>query len=61
MQMTVCFHDGNNGHDCGNSAQVGVVRCEGFLLWRLPNPPPWAGSAQNGYCDSAYCTASSGL
>ena len=58
MQMTVCFHDGNNGHDCGNSAQVGVVRCEGFLLWRLPNPPI---SRAIGYCDSAYCTASSGL
>ena len=32
---------------------VGVVRCEGFLLWRLPYAPD---------CQSGYCTANaSGL
>jgi hypothetical protein len=48
--MTACF-DGD-GDSCGLHAAVGVVRCDGFLLWRLADAP---------YCIAGYCTAASGL
>lgn len=46
VEMVVCFdYDGG----CGNNVLVGVVRCDGFLLFRLPHTPD---------CFSAYCTCS---
>jgi hypothetical protein len=48
--MTACFVYGS--YPCYRHAAVGVVRCEGFLLWRLADAP---------YCDCGYCTAPSGL
>ena len=53
-EMTACFVDG--GGPCHLHAAVGVVRCDGFLLWRLADAPCPAG-----YCNSGYCTAASGL
>ena len=50
VEMTTCFDYGNS--PCLYPQTVGVVRCSGFLLWRLPYAPT---------CDSAYCTAPSGL
>ena len=50
VESTVCFDDGNG--PCYYPVQVGVVRCGGFLLWRLPDAP---------YCSLGYCTAVSGL
>jgi hypothetical protein len=50
VEMVVCFDDGN---PCGLHGVVGVVRCGGFLLWRLQD------AADCG--PSAYCTAPSGL
>ena len=57
--MTACFnyvdsYDGGSGGSCPcrYHAAVGVVRCEGFLLWRLADAPS---------CDGGYCTAPSGL
>ena len=50
VESTVCFID--NGYSCGHHVQVGVVRCGGFLLWRLPDAPR---------CNWGYCTAASGL
>ena len=44
--MLVCF-DFNGG--CGNNVPVGVVACDGFLLFRLPYAPD---------CYSEYCTCS---
>ena len=35
--MTVCF-DGGGDH-CMYHVAVGVVMCDGFLLWRLPYAP----------------------
>jgi hypothetical protein len=35
-----------------SASAVGVVRCDGFLLWRLADAPS---------CGTAYCTAPSGL
>ena len=52
VESTVCFHDYNNGGPCDSHVQVGVVRCGGFLLWRLPDAPR---------CNAGYCTAASGL
>ena len=55
VESTVCFdfdNGGGNNPPCGNPVQVGVVRCGGFLLWRLPDAPA---------CDYGYCTAASGL
>ena len=51
VESTVCFDGGN---PCGHHVQVGVVRCGGFLLWRLPDAPD---------CNNffGYCTAASGL
>jgi hypothetical protein len=49
--MTACFDYGSHG-PCYWHAAVGVVRCEGFLLWRLADAPN---------CESGYCTAPSGL
>ena len=44
VEMIVCF-DFNSG--CGNNVPVGLVQCDGFLLFRLPYTPD---------CFSAYCT-----
>ena len=49
VESTVCF---NGGQPCDSHVQVGVVRCGGFLLWRLPDAPG---------CTLGYCTAASGL
>ena len=49
VESTVCFDD---SRPCANHVQVGVVRCGGFLLWRLPDAP---------FCIYGYCTAASGL
>ena len=52
--MTACFvgPDSQLG-TCEYYATVGVVSCEGFLLWRLPYAPN---------CKSGYCTVNaSGL
>ena len=49
-EMTACFNTG--GYPCADHAAVGVVRCDGFLLWRLADAPE---------CESGYCTAASGL
>jgi hypothetical protein len=50
--------DGGGG--CDDHAAVGVLHCEGFLLWRLPYGRGAAGGAQ-GDCGYGYCTAPSGL
>ena len=50
-EMTACFDYGTN-RPCYRHAAVGVVRCDGFLLWRLADAPT---------CDAGYCTAASGL
>jgi hypothetical protein len=56
VEMTACFDSSDQGDlnskTCYQRATVGVLRCEGFLLWRLP----YAAST-----DFGYCTASSGL
>eukprot|EP01048_Picozoa_sp_COSAG05_P019330 COSAG05_NODE_2999_length_2423_cov_23.041308_2_plen_232_part_00 len=52
VESTVCFDQGDSGYSCENHVQVGVVRCGGFLLWRLPDVPG---------CNYGYCTAASGL
>jgi hypothetical protein len=55
--MTVCF-DTCSGNACDAPVGVGVIPCDGFLLWRLPDAP---------YCNEAgtqsgaYCTTLSGL
>ena len=49
-EMTACFDHG--GTPCIHHAAVGVVRCDGFLLWRLADAPG---------CNRGYCTAASGL
>lgn len=52
-EMTACFdHDYGGDYPCAGHAAVGVVRCDGFLLWRLADAP---------YCNSGYCMAASGL
>ena len=54
-EMTACFDHSTPGypnHQCYKHAAVGVVRCDGFLLWRLPYAPS---------CNTGYCTAASGL
>ena len=48
-EMTACF---DHGDRCADHAAVGVVRCDGFLLWRLADAP---------YCSYGYCTAAIGL
>ena len=48
-EMTACF---NSDAPCYRHAAVGVVRCDGFLLWRLADAPS---------CNDGYCTAASGL
>ena len=53
VESTVCFqYNSNGGSPCVDHVQVGVVRCGGFLLWRLPDAPD---------CDLGYCTAASEL
>ena len=54
VEMTVCF-DAGGAYSCSNHAAVGVVRCNGFLLWRLPDLVDHSGDLR------VYCTASSGL
>ena len=48
-EMTACFV---GSYPCSRHAAVGVVRCDGFLLWRLADAP---------ICYAGYCTAASGL
>jgi hypothetical protein len=56
VEMTACFDSSDQGdpnsQTCYRHATVGVLRCGGFLLWRLP----YAASV-----DFGYCTAPSGL
>ena len=62
-EMTACFDNsntGNTGAQCLYHAAVGVVRCEGFLLWRLQSLQPSCTSFCGG-CTLGYCTAPSGL
>ena len=48
-EMTACFAGGSD--PCYLHAAVGVVRCEGFLLWRLADAPSLTYcSQQDGYC-----------
>ena len=54
VEMTVCF-DAGGAYSCSNHAAVGVVRCNGFLLWRLPTLADHPGDLR------VYCTVSSGL
>ena len=52
-EMTACFDAGSYSgqlRPCYHHAAVGVVRCDGFLLWRLADAP---------YCNYGYCTAAS--
>ena len=52
-EMTACFEGGSSSYGpCYRHAAVGVVRCDGFLLWRLADAPG---------CGDGYCTAASGL
>eukprot|EP01047_Picozoa_sp_COSAG01_P067313 COSAG01_NODE_9481_length_2435_cov_2.250856_2_plen_183_part_00 len=53
-EMTACFDESgtSGGEECVYHAAVGVVMCDGFLLWRLPYAPR---------CHGAYCMAASGL
>ena len=54
VQMTVCFGDDiMSTVSCFAHATVGVVRCAGTLLWRLPDI--------TGYDNIGYCSAASGL
>ena len=53
VDMTACFVRPESMITCDHYVTVGVVSCEGFLLWRLPYAPS---------CGSGYCTANaSGL
>ena len=55
VEKTACYDYGefpDGRWTCGEPNQIGVVMCDGFLLWRLPYAPD---------CISAYCTAASGL
>ena len=52
VEMTACFDHDNVNHQCNYHAAVGVLMCDGFLLWRLPYAPS---------CNSGYCTTASGL
>lgn len=57
VTMTACNsflvngHDSRRGHACEGSFTIGVIRCDNFLLWRLPYSS----------FDRAYCTVPSGL
>jgi hypothetical protein len=50
-EMTACFDTSSVGQQeqCGWHVLVGVVLCDGFLLWRLP---------YSGGCGLAYCSTS---
>jgi hypothetical protein len=50
VSMTACF--GGRADPCQSAESVRVVRCDDFLLFRLPYAPA---------CERAYCTAPSGL
>ena len=57
VNMTACIQDDDENFLCAHSETVGVVRCDSFLLWRLPY-------SATGYpgCQTAYCTTNaSGL
>ena len=60
VEKAVCFPGTNEGwmaphmDTCFNHVVVGVVRCEDFLLFRLPYTGPYNEN-------KGYCTASSGL
>ena len=54
VNMTACFDSRDNG-SCDSYATVGVVRCDGFMLWRLPYAPGSSSLGGNG-CEAAYCT-----
>eukprot|EP01051_Picozoa_sp_SAG22_P001635 SAG22_NODE_66_length_22936_cov_626.714279_20_plen_1767_part_00 len=56
--MIACFGYSNDPCDAGHVV-VGVVQCQGFLLWRLPDAPHCVPD-HDAYVD-AYCTASSGI
>ena len=45
VNMTTCF-GGDSEQTCGDYVAVGVISCEGFLLWRLP----YAADCESGYC-----------
>ena len=51
VKMTVCFDASYPGQreQCSWALSVGVVRCNDFLLWRLP---------YSGLCVNAYCSTS---
>ena len=50
VKMAACFSSDCRPQGLQRTCHraVGVVRCDGFLLWRLPNSPG---------CETAYCTA----
>ena len=51
---------GGGYYSCPIGVTVGVVQCDGFLLWRLPYVP--TPTYPTNPCDTAYCTANgSGL
>jgi hypothetical protein len=54
VEKTVCFNHGppNANTWCLMHASVGVVRCEGFFLFRL---------SDSGGCAAGYCAAHSGV
>eukprot|EP01048_Picozoa_sp_COSAG05_P004539 COSAG05_NODE_249_length_12903_cov_128.635505_2_plen_78_part_00 len=56
VDVRVCFDHGGNAR-CGGHETVGVVHCNGFLLWRLPGSTRPAGND----CNNGYCTTPSGL
>ena len=53
-EMTACFDASYPGQheQCFWHVLVGVVRCDGFLLWRLPD---------SGGCGLAYCSTSTAV
>jgi hypothetical protein len=55
VEMTACFDSGN---PCDTPVAVGVIRRDGFLLWRLPDAPY---CTEAGTQSGAYCTTPSGL
>jgi hypothetical protein len=66
VDMTVCSPTGVSGNwrPCGVHTTVGVVQCQGFLLWRLPYAlddatvcPGAVGSGHTSLSARAYCTA----
>ena len=66
VEMTVCF-DGpewshHHGHyTCYQHTSVAVVRCDEFLLWRLPSLPCEDWYRESSGAAAGYCTVPSGL